>query len=185
MINSWENTCVCGFCRDIYAVIRLNWQQCYGCGSLYKSKKWNIKCYHRNSNRWSKNLACNQTNVCSLSPLQLIRLVINCWLLRLLSFKNIENDTFDSHFLKSRCLKLSPISNKLSDLLVISHLIIAKNSRYLDSRYLEFLLMLNKFSDPLSSFFALFQTFSKTFCKFSTQIRLFQFLLAQLLQLCR
>ena len=52
----------------------------------------------------------------------------------------------------------------------------SKNSRYLESRHLEFLPMSNKFFGPLSSFLLLSQTFpkiSKTFCHFFSQISLF------------
>ena len=30
-INGWENACVCRFYREIYAAIRLKWQQFYDC----------------------------------------------------------------------------------------------------------------------------------------------------------
>ena len=83
-----------------------------------------------------------------------------------------------THFISNaQYLQFCSIQNNLPDPLVIQHLIKAKNSRYLKSRYLEFLHVSNKFPGPLSSFLSLSQTFSKiskSFCNFSSEISIFQ-----------
>ena len=152
-------------------------QLCGWIGSYVKAethcanRKTEKKCCHSNPNRWSTNLAWNKINVFSLSLLQLTRLVINCWLLQLLSQKSLENDTyiwlsFSRNSISQTQLYLKQIIRSLD------HLTLCQSKNLSVSRFSlsQVFAYAEQIFRSLQQFFRVISNFSKTFCKFSTQI---------------